>query len=260
MLFNDKVALITGGSRGLGKAVAHKFAEGGARLILWARSQEKLDLVQQELQAKGAEVITRSVDLGDTAHMRECLEQAVSKWGKIDICINAAALPLISSFLNTTEEQYDRLFTVNTKGAFFLAQGVAKHMIEQKTGGAIIFISSVSGKTGPALGSVYSATKASLISFTQALSRELAPHTIRVNTVCPGAMDTDMLHRDTIAKVAELHGREPEKMLNALVNSIPIKRLLDPLEVAELIAFLASEKAGGITGQSINICGGTEFH
>lgn len=257
MLFKDKVALITGGSRGLGHAVARKFSEEGARLILWARDREKLSQVKDEL---GGHIIVQKVDLGKVSLIRENLEQAIRDCGHIDILVNAAALPLIGSFVDASEEEYDAIFDVNAKGAFFLAQGVVRHMIEQKIKGTVIFVSSVSAKTAPPMGSVYSASKTALISLTQSLSKELAPHGIRVNSICPGAMDTDMLHKDTIARLAQIRGTTYENMLKGYLSMIPQKRLLDPLEVADLITFLCSEKSKGITGQSINICCGTESH
>lgn len=260
MLLKDKVALVTGASRGLGNAVAKRFSEEGAKVLLWSRDRERLESTRDEIMGKGGEAFLQCVDLSSVAQIREGFCEAVKKYPTIDIVVNCAGLPLLSKFLETTEEQFDSVFALNTRGAYFFTQAAAKHMVDNTIKGSIINISSISAKTPSALLSVYSASKSAVITMTQALAKELAPNGIRVNAICPGAMDTEMFHRDSLGAAAEMHNTTYERMLKGMLSMIPLKRILDPLEVADFIAFLVSDKATGITGQSFNICCGMEVH
>lgn len=260
MILKDKVVLITGGNKGLGRAVARKFSEEGAKLILWARDEEKLNNVKNELEGKGTQVIIDQVDMRRLDQIEEKLAAAFKTFPHIDILVNSAGMPLLSGFLQTTEEQFDSVYDVNIKGPFFLTQAVIKKMVDNKRKGSIINISSITGKSGTPQISAYASSKAALISLTQCLSKEFAPSGIRVNAICPGALDTEMFHRDTIGVMAEKYNTSSENLLKSLLSTIPIKRLIDPAEVAELICYISSEKGGAITGQAINICGGLELH
>jgi 3-oxoacyl-[acyl-carrier protein] reductase len=260
MLLEGKTALVTGGSRGLGRAVAYRFAEEGARLVLWARGLDKLEEVREELGRKGAVVEIATVDLSSVKAIRDELERLYSHTEAIDILVNAAGVPLISELARTKEEEYDRVFNVNTKGLFFLTQGIVQRMLEKKIKGSIVNVSSVTAKTGGALVSVYAASKAAVISFTQAFSKELAPHGIRVNAICPGAMDTEMFHKDSLEAMAERFKTSYDQMLKSCVSSIPLRRILDPHEVADFITYIVSDRGAGMTGQAFNISCGLEVH
>ncbi|MDQ7824692.1 MAG: SDR family NAD(P)-dependent oxidoreductase [Candidatus Eremiobacteraeota bacterium] len=255
-----KVALVTGAGRGLGRAVASKLSSCGARLVIWSLDPGRLESLSGELKAAGGEVFAESVDISEAARVSQAMDRALEAMGSLDILVNCAAVSLISDFLETTPEQFDHVFSVNIRGAFFVTQAAARAMVARKTKGSIVNISSVSGKTGASLGSVYSASKASLIVLTQALAKELASHGIRVNAVCPGAMDTDMFQKGTVAILAKRFNTAPENIIKSVVNSIPQRRIIDPGEVAEVIAFLVSDGAGAVTGQSINVDCGFEVH
>jgi len=260
MLLEGKTALITGASRGLGKAVAEKFALEGARVVLWARSTDMLEKLHRELSGNRAEVQIATVDLSSVSAIKGEFQKLFGGTDVIDILVNAAGVPLISELVKTTEEEYERVFGINTRALFFVTQGVVQRMLEKKVRGSIVNISSVTAKTGGALVSVYGASKAAVISLSQAFSKELAPHGIRVNAICPGAIDTEMLHRDSLGVMEERFNTTYEQMLKSCVSMIPLRRILDPREVAEFITFIVSEKGAGMTGQSFNISCGLEVH
>ncbi len=262
MLLKGKVALITGASRGLGRAVANRFCEEGAReLALWARDMTRLDEVRRELEKKGCIIRTASVDLGNVETIERAFDKFLDESGAPpDILVNCAARPTLDDLVHISVEEFDTTFAVNVRGAFFLTKAVVKALLEKKKEASIIHISSVTGKTGSAYGSVYSASKAAVIAMVQALSKELAPFNIRINAVCPGAMDTDMLHKDSIEVMAKRFNSTHDAMLKGIISTIPQKRILDPMEVADFIAFLASDRAKAMTGQSINVASGMEVH
>lgn len=262
MLLKGKSALITGASRGLGRAVAERFCEEGAtELALWARDMTRLEEVRSELEKKGCKIWTASVDLGNVEMIDKAFNSFLAEsGGPPDILVNCAAQPTLDDLVNVKVEDFDTTFAVNVKGAFFVTKAVVKALIDKKKEGSIVHLSSVSGKTGAAYGSVYSASKAAVIAMVQALSKELAPFNIRINAVCPGAMDTDMLHKGSIDVMAKRFNSTHDAMLKGIISTIPQKRILDPGEVADFIAFLASDRAKAMTGQSINIASGMEVH
>jgi NAD(P)-dependent dehydrogenase (short-subunit alcohol dehydrogenase family) len=260
MKLEGRVALITGGSGGLGRAVAMIFAREGARLIAWGRDSARLEALEEELKKLGAVVEISSVELRSVAAIDENFDRARERCEKIDILVNCAGMPFIGKIGDATEENFDDVLGVNFKGPYFLTRRVVGHMIEKAIKGSILNVASVTGKTGASMASLYSASKAALIAMTQALSREVAPHGIRVNAICPGAMNTEMFHRDTLMAMSKKLNIAPEQLLKGTLSAVPLKRILDPMEVAEYIAFLVSDMGAGITGQAPNIDGGYELH
>ena len=260
MLLKDRHYLITGASRGLGMALARRCAaEGCSRLTLWARGIEPMEELAKEPVFDDVDVFCQAVDVSDVKALEGAFREAEEN-GPFDGLANCAGIGKPRPFLDETEETFDETMNTNFKGLFFLSQLMARHMIDKGIKGAFVNVGSVSGKTADRLVSVYGPSKAAVISLTQSMAKELAPKGIRANCVCPGPMETDMFLKDTVGACARLYNIAPDRLIQSTKNAVPIKRLLDPAEVADLIVYLLSEKAAAITGQSINVDGGMEFH
>ena len=239
-----KTAVITGASRGIGKACALLFAENGYDLLLCYRSrEEEAKSVAKEAEAFGVRAIPFQMDMESLPDCRRTIAKAMMAFGGIDALICNAGISLPVLFTQTTEEEYDRVFSVNTKGVFFLAQAAAKEMISAG-GGSIVAVSSMWGVAGASGEVAYSASKAAVIGLVKALAKELAPSGIRVNCVAPGVTDTEM------------NACYDEDTMDELAEKTPLGRIADPREIAEAIFFLASEKASFITGQTLTADGG----
>jgi len=256
----NRVAIITGGSSGLGLTVAKLFLTKGANVVITGRNEEKLKKASEELKDHDGQFIALRADVSNESDVREAFHKTLEKFGLVDILINNAAIAMIKKITDTTLEEWNNIFAVNMAGVFLMSREAIKIMKEKKIRGKIVNISSVSGKTGGPMITAYSASKASVIGFTVALSREVAPYGINVNSICPGAMDTEMFQKGTIDTLAQMFQKDREHLIKSTLSVIPLKRLLSTKEVADLILYLSSEKADGITGQSFNISCGLEVH
>lgn len=239
-----KSVIITGASRGIGKACALIFAENGYDLLLCYQSrEEEAKAVARESEAFGVRAKVFQMNMESLSDCRRTVAKAMMEFGGIDALVCNAGISLPVLFTQTTEEEYDRVFSVNTKGVFFLSQAAAKEMISAGKG-AIVNVSSMWGVAGASGEVAYSASKAAVIGLTKALAKELAPSGIRVNCVAPGVTDTEM------------NACYDEDAMEALSERTPLGRIADPREIAEAIFFLASEKASFITGQTLTADGG----
>lgn len=256
--FKQKTVLITGGSRGLGYETAKKFLQGGASVVITARSEKQLEEASKNLEKIGP-VLAVPGDVSREQDVIRTVKEAYSRFGLIHVLVNNAGNSLVKKLIDTELDEWNRVFEVHSTGAFLMCREVLKNMKENRTRGKIVNVSSVAGKTGTVLGTAYSAAKAALIGLTKSLAKELAPVGINVNCVCPGAMDTKMFHEGSIGGVSRLFGADPEALLKSTISTIPLKRLLDPAEVADLIVYLASSRADGITGQAFTISCGLEM-
>ncbi len=240
----SRSAIITGASRGIGRAIALSLAEAGYDLILCYQNNSDLaEKVAALAREKGVRALPFQMDLADTTSLRRTVAKAMMSFGRLDLVVLNAGISLSKLFTETTEEEYDRIMHVNTRGSFFLAQAAAKEMIAAG-GGCLIFLSSMWGIAGASEEVAYSASKAALIGMTKALAKELAPSNIRVNCVAPGVIDTDMnacYDEDTMASLAE---------------RTPISRIGTPEDVAAAVRFLAEDSASFITGQTLSVDGG----
>lgn len=230
--------LVTGGSRGIGAECVRKFAQNGDRVFfIYKNSDNEAKALSDETGA-----ISVKGDVSSFCDMEKAVIE-VHKYGKLDVLVNNAGISEIKMFQDITEQDWDRMFSVNIKGMFVLSKLFAGDMINSKKG-RIINISSMWGETGGSCEVHYSASKAAVIGFTKALAKELGPSGITVNCVSPGVIATEMnSHLD-------------EDDINALIEETPLEKIGKPQDVAELVLYLASEKAGFITGEDIKVNGG----
>jgi NAD(P)-dependent dehydrogenase (short-subunit alcohol dehydrogenase family) len=252
MKLKDKVAAITGGGRGIGRAIAERYADEGARVIV-ADILEKE--IQETAQAIGRGAIPVRVDVTSRASIDAMVEKAVAEAGGIDILVNGAAIFDMAPLLDITEESYDRQFAVNVKGLLFTLQAVARQMVAQGRGGKIINFSSQAGRRGEALVAVYCASKAAVISITQSAGLALIKHGINVNGIAPGVIDTPMWdHVDSL--FAKYEGLQPGEKKRQVGLAVPYGRMGLPEDMAGAALFLASSDADYIVAQTLNVDGG----
>ncbi|HLE14575.1 MAG TPA: SDR family NAD(P)-dependent oxidoreductase [Anaerolineales bacterium] len=246
MSFDDKVVLVTGAGRGIGRAIAEAFAAQGARVAANDVTPVNLDETVARIRATGGMVQDYVADVGAKMPVQGMIEQIMDAWGRVDILINNAGVEPHAALLDLDEWDWRRTLDVNLTGAFFLIQSAGRVMRAQG-GGAIVNIASIAGRAhGLKDRSAYVASKLGLIGLTRAAARELAAYNIRVNAVCPGVIETEM--------TAAL--RQNQAMLDKWLEDIPQGRLGTPQDVVGLVLFLCSEAAAYLTGQAINIDGG----
>jgi len=245
-LLDNKVALITGGSRGIGAAIALKFAQEGAHVAFTyvsASSEEKAKAVEAELQALGVKAKAYRSDASSYQDAEALIESVLADFGQLDAVVNNAGITRDTLMLRMTEEQWDEVMTTNLKSVFNLTKHALRPMMKRRVG-SIINISSIIGLMGNAGQANYAASKAGTFGFTKSIAKEMGSRNIRCNAVAPGFIETDMTH--------ELD----EKTKEAYLSGIPLKRLGKAEEVADLCVFLASDRSTYISGQVISVCGG----
>jgi NAD(P)-dependent dehydrogenase (short-subunit alcohol dehydrogenase family) len=261
MLLKDRVAIITGGGRGIGRGVALRYAKEGAKLALVDLEQSHLDETAKELDASGtgAEYVLLQADVSLSADVQGFFDSTIKKFGRLDILVNNAGIgnPPIP-IVDMPEEAWDRTLAVNLKSVFLCSKLAAKQYIKQGGGGRIISVASQAGKTGYAMLTPYCASKAGIILFTQAFAKEVGAHKINVNCVCPGTIDTPLLRG--AGSGLNITDEQFMEGIKNFLPSIPLGRIGYPADVAKLITFLASDDADYMTGQAINISGGQEMH
>ena len=252
MKLKDKVAVITGGGRGIGRAIAERYADEGARVVV-ADILEKD--IQETAQAIGRGAVPVRVDVTSRTSIDAMVEKAVAEAGGIDILVNGAAIFDMAPLLDITEESYDRQFAVNVKGLLFTLQAVARQMVAQGRGGKIINFSSQAGRRGEALVAVYCASKAAVISITQSAGLALIKHGINVNGIAPGVIDTPMWdHVDSL--FAKYEGLQPGEKKRQVGLAVPYGRMGLPEDMTGAALFLASSDADYIVAQTLNVDGG----
>ncbi|AFD05432.1 3-oxoacyl-[acyl-carrier-protein] reductase [Solitalea canadensis] len=245
-LLEGKVALITGASKGIGRKIAELYAKNGAQVAFtYLSSVEKGQALEQELQQFGTKVKGYRSDASDYAAAEQLINDIVAEFGKIDIVVNNAGITKDGLLMRMTEEQWDEVLRVNLKSIFNVTKAASKPMMKQRYG-VFVNMSSIVGLQGNAGQANYAASKAGIIGFTKSIAKELGSRNIRANVVCPGFIKTEMtevLPAEQVAKWSE---------------SIPLKRMGETEDVANLAVFLGSEMSAYITGQSIAVCGGME--
>jgi 3-oxoacyl-[acyl-carrier protein] reductase len=239
----DRVALVTGGAQGIGKAVALLLAQNGADIVVSDINLDKAEETAREVQALDRKALATKVDVATLGDVEKMVDTVLEQFGRVDILVNNAGITRDKLILRMTEEDWDAVLNINLKGTFNCTKAVVRHMSKQKYG-KIVNIASVVGEMGNAAQANYAASKAGVIGFTKTIAREFAQRGINVNAIAPGYIETPMT--DSL----------PDKVKEELKRLIPLDRLGKPEDVAEAVLFLVSESANYITGHVLNVNGG----
>jgi len=239
----NKVALVTGGSRGIGRAIALAFAEAGADVVVSSRKLPDLEQVAEEIKATGRKGLAISSHVAKAEESKNLVEKVKGEFGRIDILVNNAGIARDQLLLRMSEEDCDKVIDVDLKSVFLCTKAVLRHMLKARWG-RVISLSSIAGLVGNPGQANYSSAKAGIVGFTRTVAREVGSHGITINAVAPGFIETDMT------------SRMKEELRQEIKKHIPLDRFGTPQDVAKAVAFLASEEAGYITGQVLSINGG----
>jgi len=250
----DRVALVTGGSRGIGKAIARALAAHGAKVAVCSRDAEAVRKAANEISPGGGRVLGFRADVAEKAEVRSLVRDIVTHWGQIHILVNNAGISARIPIDSDDDARWLQVLNVNVAGTYHVTREVLRHM-PTHGGGRIINISSVLGRFGVPAYTAYCTAKHGIIGFTRALALEVAGRGITVNAICPGWVETDMAALGMRETAAAL-GLSPEAFREQALAMVPIQRILEPKEIADLALYLASDASAGMTGQTINLCGG----
>lgn len=247
MQLDTKVAIVTGADSGIGRAIAIELAKAGATVVVnYAHNQAKAEEVRQTIEQSQGKALVIQADVSQYQQAVGLIQQTVEHFNRLDIMVNNAGMEIHNGFLDVTEEQWDRVLSVDLKGAFFCTQAAAREMVKRKTPGRIINVSSVHEDIPMPKNAPYCCAKGGLRMMTRTICLELAPYNITVNNIAPGAVDTPI---DADVKA------DPEKM-NALLAEIPLHRMGQPEEIGKLALYLASDASAYVTGSTFTIDGG----
>jgi 2-hydroxycyclohexanecarboxyl-CoA dehydrogenase len=246
---SPRTALVTGGGRGIGRAVAEGLAADGLKIVIADLRREEADEVASAINDGGGEALAVECNVADSAGVEAAVGAANERFGHVDVLVNNAGWDDLKPFLETDEAFWDRIIDINFKGPLRFTRLVLPGMVERKWG-RIVNIGSDAGRVGSSLESVYSGAKGGLIAFTKTIAREHARHGITANVVCPGPTDTPFM-RETMAAQGDA-----DAVLGAMVKSVPMRRLAEPQEIATAVRFFASYEAGYVTGQTLSVSGG----
>ena len=255
---DGQVAIVTGAGRGIGRATALRLAREGASVTVADIDEANTNQVAEEIESAGGTAHAYTVDVTDRADTERMVSETVDRFGRLDILVNNAGIAVIASLMDTDEAAWDSLMNVNAKGVLLCSQAAARQMIDQGSGGRIINNASGAGKIAPGRSTplgAYAASKHAVVALTKQFGLELSSHGILVNCVCPGIVDTsmwDLIDRE----VAQLEGVPVGSVKARAAAGIPVGRIQQPEDVANLIAYLASSDASYITAQALNVSGG----
>lgn len=253
-LLAGKIAIVTGGGSGIGKAIGESLAGNGVRVAVASRDPSQLEAAARSFERLERPLLAVRTDIRKKEQVQQAVEQVVAAWGRVDILVNNAGISGLTRIDDADDGRWYDILETNLTGTYLMTKAALKAMPDH-SGARIINISSVLGKFGVPGYSAYCASKHGMIGFTRALALEVVHRGITVNAICPGWVETEMA-RSGIEESAAYQGLSPEEFKKQAVQAVPIRRFLEAEEVAHLVCYLASPKAGGITGQAINICGG----
>jgi len=254
----DKIVIVTGASKGIGRAIALRLAKEKANIVIADVDKDEGEKVAQMIREMGRDCLAVKCDVRNSQEVEEMVEKTMQKFGRIDILVNNAGVSSMAPMVELEEKDWDFNMDINAKGQFLCSRAVAKHMIKQRSG-KIINNASLAAKRGARFLAHYSASKFAVLGLTYTMAIELAPYNITVNAVCPGIVETDMIRREWKWE-GDIRGMTPGQVRDEYLAEIPLGRLCQPKDVAGAVAFLASKDADYLTGQSININGGMESH
>ena len=240
---SNKIAIVTGASRGIGSTIAHNLSKTGAKIVLISRNIDALKSVEAEIKSNDGDAISIATDVSNLESFTDAVNQVVEMWGTVDILINNAGITRDNIIMRLKEEDWDAVIDINLKGCFNGIKAVTRPMMKARCG-RIINITSVIGLIGNSGQSNYAASKAGILGLTKSIAKELGSRNITVNAIAPGYIQTEMT--DNLDETSK----------NNLIKSIPLQRLGQPQEIANLVCFLASDEAAYITGQTLNVDGG----
>lgn len=258
MMLPDKIAIVTGASKGIGRAIGLRLAKEGANVVIADVDKDEGEKVAQMIREMGRDCLAVKCDVSNVQEVEGMVEKTMQKLGRIDILVNNAGVSSMAAMVELEEKDWDFNMDINAKGQFLCSRAVAKHMIKQKSG-RIINNASLAAKRGARFLAHYSASKFAVLGLTYTMAIELAPYNITVNAVCPGIVETDMIRREWKWE-GDIRGMTPDEVRNEVLGEILLGRLCQPEDVAGAVAFLASKDADYLTGQSINVNGGMESH
>jgi 2-hydroxycyclohexanecarboxyl-CoA dehydrogenase len=246
----NRVAFVTGGAQGIGQGISETLGANGFRVAVADLNLEAAEATAKRIADAGGEAIAVHVDVTDTESVRGAVKAVAAELGDIEVVVNNAGWDDFMPFTDTSEEFWDTILDINFKGALRVIKAALPGMVDRRFG-RVINIGSDAGRVGSSLEAVYSGAKGGLIAFTKTLAREVASHGITANTVCPGPTDTPLLR-----KFIDGSGQDGEKVVGGLVRAVPMRRLGTPEDIGPAVAFLASDAAGFITGQTLSVSGG----
>jgi len=260
-ILQDRVALVTGASRGIGKAIARALAQEGAKVALCARNADAVRTAAEEVSPGDGRALGFRADVTNAADVRNLIQAIVARWGRIHILVNNAGINARIPIASDDDAGWRAVLDSTVLGAYYVTREVLRHMPERnapdasRPGGRIINLSSILGRFGAPGYTAYCTAKHGIIGFTRALALEVADRGITVNAICPGWVETDMADRG-MRETAAVMGMTKEEFRRQALDAVPIKRILDPREIADLVVYLASDAASGMIGQAINLDGG----
>jgi NAD(P)-dependent dehydrogenase (short-subunit alcohol dehydrogenase family) len=289
--FKGQVAIITGSGQGIGKGIAKRLAREGATVVIAEYNPNTAAATAQEIEAEGGRAMAYPINVSDVSAVQKMVADVITNFDQINILVNNAGIVQTKPMMDLSEEDWDRIITVNQRGSFFCLQAVAAQMIKQvpdairqmaeqpadimniksdekvvtetpdiRTNyGKIVNLSSIAGRRGRPLATHYAASKSAIISITQSAALALAPYNITVNAICPGIVPTPMWQQIDEER-GELFGAKPGEAANAFVNIVPLKRAATAEDIGGAVAFFCSDDADYITGQALNVDGGFEMN
>jgi len=259
MRFSDRVAVITGGGGGIGRAISLNLGREGATVVAADIDPQTAEETARLVIRDGGQALAIEVDITRKQSVQALVAEVLRAYGKVDILVNNAGIDIKGAVVDLEESSWDKILDINLKGMFLVTQAVLPFMIAIRYG-RIVNMSSMLGRTGKAYSSPYCASKFGVIGFSQAVALEVGKFGITVNVVCPGPVDTEMI-RQSIAQSAQLQGVTCEEFLQTyFINQTPLGRIAQPTDVAHAVVFLVSDEAAFITGSALNVSGGREMH